>query len=132
MIVKIERTRSSKVRQAKLYYLRGRIGKKAKLKGVEAYAAWEEPAANEESQQDEVADDIEVSTREKAAEEPENSETEATDAQPIGEPSPEVVEVEEPVAPDASETTAVDTTTEESPAEASTTEETSETLTEDK
>ena len=44
MIAKIERMRSAKVRRAKLYFLRGRIGKRAKLKGWEAYASWEEAA----------------------------------------------------------------------------------------
>lgn len=48
-IAKIERTRQSKVRRAKLYFLRELFGKKAKLKGWEAYASWSEDAAAPES-----------------------------------------------------------------------------------
>ena len=61
LIAKIERVRSSKVRRAKLYFLRGRVGKKAKLKGWEAYASWsEEPEAPEiptEASGEETPDD---------------------------------------------------------------------------
>lgn len=46
-IAKVERVRSASVRKAKLYYLRERIGKKARLKTIDAYAAWEEPSAEE-------------------------------------------------------------------------------------
>lgn len=48
-IVKIERLRSSKVRRAKLYFLRALFGKKAKLKGWEAYASWEDTADEPEA-----------------------------------------------------------------------------------
>lgn len=41
-IVKMERVKTSKVRRAKLYYLRDRVGKKGRLKGQDAYAEWSE------------------------------------------------------------------------------------------
>ncbi len=75
MIAKIERIRSSKVRRAKLYFLRGRIGKKAKLKGWEAYASWEEKPEEEENQTEasevetpETAEEIEGSADEQVEE----------------------------------------------------------------
>ena len=60
-IAKIERVRSSHVRRAKLYYLRGLTGKKARLKGVEAYASWSEDSLVPEDQSvaEEVADEVE-------------------------------------------------------------------------
>lgn len=79
-IAKIERVRSAEVRRAKLYYLRGRIGKKARLKTVDAYASWEdleeepaeEPSAAEEPAAQVTAGeeplDEEVAPEEKSAE----------------------------------------------------------------
>ena len=69
-IAKIERVRSSHVRRAKLYYIRGLIGKKAKLKGVDAYASWEEPAEVEEvvTEEAETTETEEAPTQEEMAE----------------------------------------------------------------
>lgn len=68
-ITKIERLRSSKVRRAKLYFLRARIGKKARLKGWEAYASWEEPTKEvEEEKTGDAASNAVESTHDDGAE----------------------------------------------------------------
>ncbi len=126
LIVKIERTRSSKVRQAKLYYLRGRIGKKAKLKGVEAYASWQEPVPTEEGEQDETVADTEVSTAEETVEQPINARAEALVREQPEEEAAEVAEAESPVPIEEVETIAVDKADEEAPVEIAGEEETSE------
>lgn len=74
-IAKIERLRSSHVRRAKLYFLRGLFGKKAKLKGFEDYASWSEPEATEP----ETGDGKEVkSETDEATEGQKNNKTEPT------------------------------------------------------
>lgn len=55
-IAKIERVRTSKVRRAKLYFLRGRVGKKARLKTIDAYTAWEETPETDVIPEDSAAD----------------------------------------------------------------------------
>ncbi|MBI4175513.1 50S ribosomal protein L19 [Candidatus Berkelbacteria bacterium] len=50
LIAKIERVRSAKVRRGKLYFLRGRVGKKARLKGIESYASWSDEETGESGQ----------------------------------------------------------------------------------
>lgn len=89
LIAKIERVRSADVRRAKLYYLRGRIGKKARLKTVDAYATWEdveeEPTeeapveATEEAPATEASDAVETAPKEEAAVETPAEETSATE-----------------------------------------------------
>jgi large subunit ribosomal protein L19 len=50
-IIKIEKTKSVKVRRARLYYLRNLIGKAAKKrKELKEFAAWEEPEAEKEEE----------------------------------------------------------------------------------
>lgn len=99
-IAKIERLRSSKVRRAKLYFLRELFGKKAKLKGWEAYASWEdsadEPVAPtvetdtvEEATTEEIATEAEEAP---VAEEQTNDEAPAADGQP-GQPASPTEEV---------------------------------------
>lgn len=79
-IVKIERTHSSKVRRAKLYFLRGLSGKKAKLKGWEAYASWSESAEPEPEAKDSSLDES-VESADRVSENPEASASVATDSQ---------------------------------------------------
>ncbi len=62
MIAKIERVRSADVRRAKLYYMRDRVGKKARLKTVDTFASWEDteeenPAADA-AEAAEVAEEV--------------------------------------------------------------------------
>ena len=50
-IIKIEKTKSVRVRRAKLYYLRDLIGKKAKKhKELKGFELWEEPEAEKEEE----------------------------------------------------------------------------------
>ncbi len=70
-IVKIERTKSSQVRRAKLYYLRGLLGKAARLKNEKLdYAVWEEKGAEAEIEkiEEQVAAAAEAAAEEKAEE----------------------------------------------------------------
>lgn len=92
LIAKIERIRSSKVRRAKLYFLRGRVGKKAKLKGWEAYASWEEKP-----------DTAEMATEASEEEKPEAPEETLSEE---GEAETEVVEVPTKTATDEQAVTA--------------------------
>ena len=46
-VAKIERVRTADVRKAKLYYLRDRVGRRARLKTTDAVGAWQEPTAEE-------------------------------------------------------------------------------------
>lgn len=57
-VEKIERVKSSKVRQARLYYLRARFGRAARLKGEAKNAAdWFEATENEKPAAEQPADD---------------------------------------------------------------------------
>lgn len=70
-IVKVERTKSSQTRRAKLYYLRGLTGKAARLKNEKSdKKAWEEKGAEEtiEAIEEAVAEEAEARAEEKAEE----------------------------------------------------------------
>lgn len=111
-IAKIERVRTSNVRRAKLYYLRGRIGKKARLKSTDNYAAWSEPDPSEE-----VADETptteelaEADQLEAATEVPETIEVPGEES--LGQASPAGEEAVESVESASEEVVADDTTAE--------------------
>ncbi len=92
-VVKVERLKTSKVRQARLYYLRTRFGRNARMRGEEwSKDAWDEPAAVEE-----------VISNEEVTEAP----VEAEDAEtPVEEAQQDAPEIQ---APEASETDSDDT-----------------------
>lgn len=83
-ILKIERVKTADVRRAKLYYLRERTGKRARLQNEHAdYAVWEEPAAEAEIEALEEATATEVEAKqEESPEEPTETETSAA-AEPV-------------------------------------------------
>lgn len=67
-ILKVERMKTADVRRSKLYYLRDRAGKSARLKNEHAdYAVWEEPEAEAEIEklEEAVAEDAESAAAEK-------------------------------------------------------------------
>lgn len=71
-IIKIERTKSARVNRSKIYYMRERFGKSAKLKHEFAHpAVWEEKGAEEEIEK--IAD-LTAEAAEQAAEEKEEAE----------------------------------------------------------
>ncbi len=73
-IIKVERIKQSRVRRAKLYYLRQLSGKAARLKDMNREVkTWEEPEAEKELEkiQEAVAAEAEAAAEEKAAEEAE-------------------------------------------------------------
>ena len=73
-IVKIERTKQSKVRRSKLYYMRELTGKYARLKDLNHdHQVWEEKSAEEEIARlaEEKAKEAEAEAAKKAAEEAE-------------------------------------------------------------
>jgi len=73
-IIKVERVKQSKVRRAKLYYIRELSGKAARLKELNRDAkVWEEPEAEKELEkiQEAVAAEAEAAAGEKAEEEAE-------------------------------------------------------------
>lgn len=73
-IIKVERIKQSRVRRAKLYYIRELSGKAARLKDINRdIKIWEEPEAEKELEkiQEAVAADAEAHAEEKAEEEAE-------------------------------------------------------------
>lgn len=73
-IVKVEKTKSIKVRRAKLYFLRDLVGKKAKKRQeFKEFMAWEEPEAEKELAkiEEEKAKEAEAKEEEKKKEEEE-------------------------------------------------------------
>jgi len=63
-IVKIEKVKEAKVRRAKLFYLRGKTGKHARLKEKKSYKIWEEPEAEVELEKIEKEKGLEVQAKE--------------------------------------------------------------------
>ena len=107
MIAKIERLRSSKVRRAKLYFLRGRIGKKAKLKGWEAYASWSEATESSEEgspSSSPVAEHEGILREQQSSDGDGEPEAPETLSEVEGEEKPEVAEEEAPQAETSDET----------------------------
>lgn len=67
LISKIEKTKSRRVRRAKLYFVRSLVGKKAKkAREAKDYKMWEEALAEEEIKQ--IEEEKEVSAQKKAEE----------------------------------------------------------------
>ena len=118
-IAKIEVTKKSKVRRAKLYYMRSRFGKSARLKGrflteqeKEMEESAEDLAASQKTQQTQEGEADPVSTTSdseldtnKEQEEPKPEETPAEPAPeaPAEEPKPEEAPAEEPKPEEAPE-----------------------------
>lgn len=104
-IIKIERVKQSKVRRAKLYYIRELSGKAARLKELNRdVKVWEEPEAEKELEkiQEAVAAEAEAAAEEKAEEEAalEAKAERAVAAHGTSETPEEVKEVEPGSAPD--------------------------------
>jgi large subunit ribosomal protein L19 len=103
-IEKIEVAAIGDVNRAKLYYLRGRVGKRARVRerrygaGSELPVAVEAPLADTEGVQDEAA--VEVVDAEDAAEvaEAPEAEVDAAEAEPVDEEEPAEEEAREPEA----------------------------------
>lgn len=81
-IVKIEKLKSAKVRRAKLYYVRGLTGKRAKRlkREKENAAVWEDIVVEEPAKTEETAED---ETEETTEETKENKEPKAEKADPV-------------------------------------------------
>lgn len=66
-LVKIEKIKSIKVHRAKLYYLRGLVGKKAKKhEELKEFEVWKEPEAKEEEEKLKAEKEAEAKTKEEA------------------------------------------------------------------
>lgn len=66
-IIKIEKTKSIRVRRAKLYFLRDAVGKKAKKRQeFKEFTSWEEPMAKEEEEKVKAEQEAEAKAREEA------------------------------------------------------------------
>lgn len=134
LVEKVEVTRVGRVRRAKLYYLRGRIGKSARIRAgersrFEALTAALPPEEPEEEVEEIIAADLEEAAAEAAegeepaageapeAEAEESAEAPAEEAAPEPEATTEEPAAEEP-APEAEEAPAEEAPAEEPAAEA--------------
>jgi large subunit ribosomal protein L19 len=80
-VVKVERVKSSKVRQARLYYLRERSGRTARMSGeTREGAAWDE-SSQEETNVEKLADSSETKTEETEATEENDTENQTLPAE---------------------------------------------------
>lgn len=94
-VLKVERTKTAKVRRAKLYYMRDRMGKNARFKHEVANAAsWDESAVIEEAPVTEAEEVIEAMV-ETAAEQEEQLAEEAVETPAAEEAPAEEVKEEE-------------------------------------
>ncbi len=92
-VVKVERLKSSSVRQARLYYLRERFGRNARMRGeVRSQDAWSEALAPEPTAEDQPTDTEEAPAEEETEGTQENEAADVT-------PEPDQSETESPSEP---------------------------------